>query len=252
MELDLRDYLKIIRKRVWMIVSIVLVSCIAAGVISYFFIQPTYEASTKLIINKSEERQGLDVVDINSVNLNIKLIDTYKEVIKTSRIMDKVVREYPEFGLTAEQLIQKVKVSSVNNTQVMTLGVQDASYEKAAQIVNAVSKVFESEIPLIMQVNNVSLLNEAKEDKKPSAVKPNPKLNIAISLVVSLMVAVGIAFLLEYLDDTIKSEEDVQRYLNLPTLTMVTKAKSEDYINNSSAAIIHKGSEAPHVTTNQS
>jgi capsular polysaccharide biosynthesis protein len=251
MEYDLRDYFKIIRKRMWMILAVVIISCMTTGVISYFFIQPTYEASTKLIVNKSDTRPGNETVDINSVNLNLRLIDTYKEVIKTPRIMGKVEKQYPEFGLTSDQLIQKVKVSSVNNTQVMTLIVQDRSYVTAARIVNAVSKVFEKEIPLIMKVDNVSLLNEANEADKPLPVKPNPKLNIAISFVVALMISFGIAFLLEYLDDTIKSEADVQNYLNLPTLTMVTKMRTEDFVHQNSPKTELRGSEAPHVTINQ-
>jgi capsular polysaccharide biosynthesis protein len=251
MELDLKDYLKIIRKRMWMILIVVFISSITTGIYSYLFMQPIYEASTKLIVNKSNDRQGVDQVDINSVNLNLRLIDTYKEVIKTPRIMDKVIKEHPELQITAEQLIQKVKVSSVNNTQVMTVVVQDLSYSKAANIANAVSHVFENEIPLIMKVDNVSLLNEALPKENPVPVKPNPKLNIAISLVVSLMIAVGITFLLEYLDDTIKNEEDVERYLNLPTLTIITKVKEEDFIHHGSTTSERRVSEAPHVTANQ-
>ncbi|MGQ7889897.1 YveK family protein [Paenibacillus sp. WC2504] len=229
MELDLRDYIKIIQKRVWMIVTIVLLATITTGVISYFFIQPVYEASTKLIVNKSNDQVGLSQVDINTVNLNIRLIDTYKEIIKTPRIMDKVVTDYPDLKISAEKLVKTVKVSSVNNTQVMTLIVQDPSYERAANIVNAVSKVFQSEIPKIMKVDNISLLNEAKEIDQPLPVKPNKNLNIAISFVVSLMLALGIAFLLEFLDDKLKTEEEVLQYLGLPTLTMITKMKPEDF-----------------------
>ena len=227
MELDLKDYIKVLRKRIWLIILIVLISCIATAVVSFYFIEPVYEASTKLIVNKAD-RQGPDPMDLNTVNMNIRLIDTYKEVIKTPRIMDKVVEAHPEFGLTADQLIDKVRVSSVNNTQVMTLIVQDKSYDKAAAIANAVSEVFQQEIPLIMSVDNVSLLNKAKPMDNPVPVKPNPKLNIAISFVVSLMVALGLAFLLEYLDDTIKTEEDIRQALGLPTLAVIAKINEED------------------------
>ncbi|TVY10389.1 YveK family protein [Paenibacillus cremeus] len=252
MELDLRDYIKIIRKRIWLILIFTLVCTLTTGIVSYFFLRPVYEASTKLIVNKSNERQGLDQVDINSINLNLRLIDTYKEVIKTPRIMDKVVREYPQFDLTAEQLINKITVSSVNNTQVMTLIVQDNSYAKAVDIVNAVSKVFQSEIPSIMKVDNVSLLNEAKMMDKPIPVKPNPKLNIAISFVVSLMLAVGLAFLLDYLDDTIKTEEDVKEVLGLATLSMIAKINEEDLISHKpSVTASRQVGETKHVTINQ-
>ncbi|UJF34574.1 YveK family protein [Paenibacillus hexagrammi] len=251
MELDLRDILKIIRKRVWMIASIVVIATIATAVISYFFMQPIYEASTKLIINKSNDQVGMTQVDLNSVNLNIRLIDTYKEIIKTPRIMDKVVADYPDLNISAEQLVQKVKVSSVNNTQVMTLIVQDPSYARAASIVNAVSKVFQSEIPQIMKVDNISLLNEAQDIKQPIPVKPNKNLNIAISFVVSLMLALGIAFLMEYMDDKLKSEEDVQEYLGLPTLTMITKIRPEDYQHHSKQTNEQRAGETTHVKFNQ-
>src|SRR5690606_37771819 len=105
MELDVRDLLKVIRKRIWLILSFVIIACVSTAVVSIYFIQHTYEAYTKLIVNKSEQRQGLDPIgmDLNTVNLNIRLIDTYKEVIKTPRIMDKVAQEHPELGLTAEK-----------------------------------------------------------------------------------------------------------------------------------------------------
>lgn len=251
MELDLRDCLKIIRKRVWMIVIIVLLATLGTGVVSYFFLQPVYEASTKLIVNKSNDQVGISQVDINTVNVNIRLIDTYKEIIRTPRVMDKVVADYPELNISAEQLIKSVKVSSVNNTQVMTLIVQDLSYERAANIVNAVSKVFQSEIPKIMKVDNISLLNEAKDNEQPVPVKPNKKLNVAISFVVSLMVALGIAFLLEFLDDKLKTEADVEQYLGLPTLTMITKMKPEDYQNNSKKTFEERLGEPSHVKLNQ-
>lgn len=235
MELDLKDIVKIIRKRIWIILSFVLIITLCTGIVSYVFLNPVYEASTKLIV-KSNETQGVQSLDINAVNVNIRLIDTYKELIKTARIMDIVVAEHPEFELTAEQLIEKVRVSSVNNTQVMTLAVQDESYDKAAKIVNAVSLVFQNEVPQIMSVDNVTILNTAKVNANPVPVKPNPELNIAIAFVISLMLAVGLVFLIEFMDDTIKTEQDVTEILGLPTLTMIVKIKEEDLGTNKRSA----------------
>lgn len=210
----------------WVIVAIVLVACTATAVFSYYFMEPVYQASTKLIVNKKSELA--EQLDLNSVNLNLRLIDTYKEVIKTTAIMDKVAEKHPEFGLTSEQLIDKIRISSVNNTQVMTLSVQDYSYVQAANIVNAVAEVFVEEIPKLMSVDNVSILNEAKIMDNPKPIKPNPQLNIAISFVVALMFGIGLAFLLEYLDDTVKTEQDVRDVLDLPTIAIIPKVKKKD------------------------
>ncbi|WP_270166539.1 YveK family protein [Paenibacillus sp. SYP-B4298] len=227
-ELDLRDYVRIIRKRLWMIVAIVVAACLLAGAFSMYFQKPVYEASTKIIVNQTASQAMLQQLDLNQINSNIRMIDTYKEIIKTPAILDKVVERYPQFGLTTEQLADKVKVSSVNNTQVMTLAVQDLSYRQAAEIVNAVSLIFQQEIPTLFNIENVSILNEAKVDATPDPVSPNIPLNIAISFVVALMLGIGVSFLLEFLDDTVKTEEDVQRYLGLPTLGVITRMDQED------------------------
>lgn len=241
--MELKDYIQILRKRLILIVSVILATCLLTGLISFFVLDPTYQASTKLIVNKTNENTTIGQVDINSVNLNIRLIDTYKEIIKTSAIMDKVVAEHPEFGLTSEQLTRLVRVSSVNNTQVMTLSVQDESYAKAANIVNAVSNVFIKEIPSIIKVDNVSLLAAADPEKSPSPVKPRPVLNLAIAFIVSAIAAIGVSLLLEYLDDSIRTESDVEQYLGFPTIGTIPKVKEEELKDTRKQAETNRGRE---------
>jgi capsular polysaccharide biosynthesis protein len=241
-ELEIKDYVRIIRKRIWWIVALVIVATVLSGIVSKYVIKPEYEASTKIIVTKTSDPE-IQQLNSDTVNTNIKLIDTYKEIIKTPAIMDVVAKDYPEFGLDSEELIEKVSVSSVNNTQVMTLVVQDQSYEKAARIVNAVSKVFQDEIPSLMSVKNVSILNYAKEDgTKQKPVSPNVILNVVIAFILSLMFAVGIAFLLEYMDDTVKTEEDVQQLLGLPMLAMIHRVNSSELGKDQDVSIVAKQS----------
>ncbi|ALS20714.1 MULTISPECIES: YveK family protein [Paenibacillus] len=232
MELELKEYFNIIKKRIWMLVVIVLVSCITTGIVSYYYLKPVYSASTKLIVNKSNEISGLDTLTTDLVRSNIMLVNTYKEIMKTPAILDYVAADYPELEMTTEQLINKIKVSSVNDTQVITVSAEDYSHAKAVMIVNAVSEVFKSQIPQIMKVDNVMILNAAKQVEHPVPVKPQPELNLVIAFVVSLMAAIGLIFLLEYLDDTIKTEADVQNYLQLPVLVTINKFHKDEFKNN--------------------
>lgn len=226
-ELDLRQYIAIIKKRLTLILLFVFICTAAAAVVSLFFKDPVYEASTKIIVNQTSAQMTTGQLDLNQINSNIKMIDTYKEIIKTPAILDKVAQQYPQLGLTAEELSRKIQISSVNNTQVMTLIVQDVDYKQAAQVVNAVSQVFQEEIQHIFKVENVSILNKAVLNAEPNPVSPNVPLNIAIAFVISLMVAIGITFLLEYLDDTIKTEADVLQFLGQPTLAMISRMNTE-------------------------
>jgi capsular polysaccharide biosynthesis protein len=228
MELELKEYFTIIRKRLWLITSFVLIACLTTGLISYYLISPIYEANTKIIVNKSSQYNDVNILDLNAVNTNIMLVNTYKEIIKTPAIMDKVITQHPEFGITSIKLAGIIKVTATNDTQVMTISVEDTSATEAVNLVNAVTDVFKTEIPSIMKVDNVTILNEAKLEEKPVPIKPNKKMNIMISFIVSLMISLGIVFLLEYLDDTLKTEKDVEQYLGLSTLGTISKIKKED------------------------
>lgn len=228
MELEIKEYLKILIKRLWIIISIVLIITSLTAVYSYKYIQPVYEASVKLIVTKSQVMQGVQIMDNGSIDTNIKLINTYKEIIKTTAIMDKVVSKYPKLGLKADQLIGMVNVNSTNESQLMTISVQDISYSRAAQIANATAEVFRNQIPLLMKIDNVTVLNEADLTNKPAPIKPNPKMNVIISFIIAIMLAVGLVIMLEYLDDTIKSEEDIKKYFGLPTLGMISKIKKKE------------------------
>jgi capsular polysaccharide biosynthesis protein len=229
-ELDLRDYFRIVRKRMWLITIIVVVAVAAAGVYSLYIKDPVYEASTKIIVNRTQAQAEASQIDLNQINTNIQMINTYKEIIKTPAILDLVSESYPQFGLTPEELGKKINVSSVNNTLVMTLVVRDTSYERAAEIANAVSIIFKQEIPSIFNVENVSILNEAKVNPipAPSPVEPNVVMNVAIAFVVALMLGLGLSFLMEYMDDTLKSEQDIEQVLGLPTLAMIARLGPEE------------------------
>ncbi|MNC13526.1 Capsular polysaccharide type 8 biosynthesis protein cap8A [compost metagenome] len=252
-ELDLRDYFQIVKKRLLMIVSIVVVVCLLAGIYSLYIKKPVYEASTKIIVNQTQQVQtAASELDLNQINTNIQMINTYKEIIKTPAILDVVANNYPEFNTNAEELLKKVNVSSVNNTQVMTLVVRDNSYQRAAELVNAISLVFKQEIPSLFNVQNVSILNEAKLNPpvEPGPVEPNVVMNLAIAFIVSLMIGLGIAFLLEYLDDTLKTEEDIEKYLGLPTIAMITRLGQEETrgTETQSQQLSRKAGELEHVT----
>ncbi|QAY67776.1 YveK family protein [Paenibacillus protaetiae] len=243
-ELELKDYFLIIRKRLALIIAIVVCITAITAVYSIFFKDPIYEASTKIIVNRTSAQAATQDLDINEINSNIKIIDTYKEIIKTPAILDKVAAQHPELGLSAKQLAGKIKVSSVNNTQVMTVVVTDVSYPVAARAVNAVSEVFQQEIPHVFNVENVSILNKADVEDDPSPVSPNVPLNIVIGFVVSLMLAVGISFLLEYMDDTIKTEADVQRYLGQPTLALIAKVNPNELSSKNAGLSKNKNQQA--------
>lgn len=215
-EIDLRDIFRILKKRLKLIVFFTLIATLTSGIISFYVLTPIYEASTEILVNNSESNQGA-IYNINDINTELKLIETYKVIMKSPRIIDLVIEKY-DLSLAQEKLIGKININTVRNSKVMKITVSDPNQAEAARIANAIAKTFQQEIIKIMNVDNVQILTEAKAIQDPGPVKPNKHLNIAIAFIIGIMGAVGLAFILEYIDVTIKTEEDVENLLGYPVL----------------------------------
>jgi len=226
--MELKQYFGIVLKKWWLILAIVVIAIAATGVKSFYFTTPIYSANAKLIVNQSAMAGEGATLNTGTIQTSIFLINSYKEIIRSSTIMNKVVEQFPELGVTSNQLSSMISVSSANNSQVMNLVYQDTSYAKAAAIVNAVSTVFKEQIPNIMNVDNITILSEADTTASPGPINFNPIMNILISLVVSLMLAIGLVFLLDYLDDTLKTEAEIVGILDVSVLAVVGKINKGD------------------------
>ncbi|MGG3478586.1 Wzz/FepE/Etk N-terminal domain-containing protein [Peribacillus frigoritolerans] len=217
--ISINDIFKTLKKRWKLIMLLTLIAALVSGSISYFLLTPVYQSSTQILVNQKQSENQLDSTQIRS---NIDMINTYSVIIKSPAILDKVIDEL-ELNQSVDQLSQKITINSQENSQVFSLTVQDSNPAKAVEIANTVSETFQKEIKDIMNVDNVSVLAKAEIMENPTPVKPNPLMNIAIALVVGLMAGVGLAFLLEYIDNTIKDENDIERLLELPILGSIQK-----------------------------
>lgn len=242
-EIDIKKIFLIIKKRLWLIVLIIILSVTVTAIVNFFILTPVYEASTELLVNQSESDTET-LYSYTDIQTDLKLINTYNVIIKSPRIIDIVISDYG-IKLSSEQLIGKIKLSTVQDSQVISINVSDIDYGKAVIIANAIAETFQREIVDIMNVDNVQILTVAKDIANPVPVKPLPMLNIAISLVLGILIGLVLAFLLEYLDNSIKTDVDVERILGYPVLgsisIMENKNKKEKYIKRKVTVNIQQG-----------
>lgn len=223
--ISLKELFTTLRKRLNLIIVITMIAVMISGIVSYFFLTPIYQVSTQLLVNQAKSEEA--AYNYSEVQTNLQLINTYNVIIKSPAILD-IVREELDLEMSSKQLNGKITVSSQQNSQVVNIDVQDEDPQTALAIANKVADVFQREIVNIMNVDNVKVLAKAEVDDSLSPVKPQPILNIAIALVVGLMAGVGIAFLLEYLDSTIKTEQDVEKILNIPILGVIPTINDQE------------------------
>jgi capsular polysaccharide biosynthesis protein len=223
--ISLRELMDTLKKRISLILFITLTAVIVSGGVSFFLLTPVYQSSTQLLVNQSKSDQP--VINQGEIQTNLQLMKTYNVIIKSPIILEKVISDL-DLNMTTSQLNSKIAVGSEGESQVLNLSVQDTDPQKAAEIANTTATVFQNEITKIMNVDNVSILAKAEVGEKQAPIKPKPILNIAIAVVVGLMAGVGIAFLLEYLDNTVKTEQDVEKSLGLPVLGSITRIEDQE------------------------
>jgi capsular polysaccharide biosynthesis protein len=214
-ELELRQYWNILRKRWILVISIPIIAAIVSALLSFFVLRPQYEADTTLLVNQKADTNPS--LQYDTIMANQALVSTYSNIIK-SRTIEQAVIDNLNLPYTVKQLDAMITVSSPNQSQVIDVKVVDGSQAEAARIANALASVFQSKAESLMDVKNVQVVDPAEVVSNPVPVKPNKKLNVAIAFILGLMVSVGLAFLLEYLDNRLRTEEDVKRYLGLPVL----------------------------------
>jgi len=220
--ISLKELFQTLKKRLWLIGLITIIAAIISAVVSFFVVTPIYESKTQILVNQTKSDQQLYTG--NEVQTNIQLINTYNVIIKSPAILDKVKSEL-NLKRTVDELNNQISVSSAKDSQVVEITAQDPSPHIAAQIANKTAEVFQNQISTIMKVDNVSVLSKADVKDDVSPVKPQPLLNIAIAMVLGLMAGIGLAFLLEYLDNTIKTEQDIETTLELPVIGAIANIK---------------------------
>lgn len=216
-ELDLRQLAGMFFLKWWVIALCIFVCVSGSAVMSFFILQPVYESSSTLYISKKTDEKA-DLA-YNDVLLGAQLVKDYREIAKSRLVISEAMKQLGIQDVDPDSFSKKINVSLKNDTRVIQITAQDGDAEMSARAANAVSQVFRDKVAEIMRLENVQIIDSAVVPQKP--VKPNKKLNIAISLVLGIMLGCGIVIAIEYFDRTIKSPEDVKRIADLPVIGVI-------------------------------
>ena len=198
--------------------AILCVVCVAASTVYSFFIaKPVYQAETTLIV-KTEKTQGTNTVTSDQIKTTQQLAVTYGEIIKSRKVLDDVIKNL-DLDESYGQLSGKISVSTVSDTQIIKVSVQDTNKSNAAKIANEIPKVFAKEAIRIADANGVEVIDKAQTPVNP--VSPNKKMNILIAGVLGVMIGLFIIILIEFLNNKIKTPQDIEKELGLPLLGVI-------------------------------
>ena len=215
--IDLSKLFTILKKNMKYLIILPIVFLVLSMVTTFIFMTPKYSSSTQVLVNQKETDNQMMAQQVQS---NLQLVNTYSEIIKSPRILDKVSKNL-KGKYSSEEISGMLTVSNQAESQILNIAVENESRETASKVANEIAKVFSKDVSKIMNVDNVSILSKA--DTNGNQISPKPLINAVVGIFLGLIVALIIIFLKEMLDKRIKTEEDVEEILGLPVLGVIQK-----------------------------
>ncbi len=223
-EIDLLELFQVLIGKIWLILSAGLFLALICFAVSKFLVTPTYESTTKIyILNKTESA----TVTYSDVQMGTQLTKDYAELINSRYVLEEVIQE---LGLNAEEveyedLLEKVNVTTPTDTRIVAITVEDTDPVQAMNIANCIREVASDHIQNVMDIEAVNVVETANmptEKAGPSVFKWT-----LIGGVLGCFLICAVILLQYLMDDTIKSSEDVEKYLGLSTLALIPIAADE-------------------------
>ena len=229
-ELDLLDlFYAFWKKKIWLIFAIILGAVIGFACTKYAIV-PEYSSSVRMVLAKSSGDVASKVLETSAgitqsdITLNQKLVSTYSEIIKSKKICNTVIDNLA-LKMTYSELCKCINVSSVKDTEIILLKITTRDANLSCKIANEMTNVFRDTIDEIYNIKNIIILDEAEINENPVNISYTK--NIVIFALAFFIVVAIVIFLIYYFDNTVKTEENIQKLTGLPVLATIPKAKQE-------------------------
>ena len=219
-EINLKDLFSYFINKIFIIIIILVVALSTSLVYSNFIKVPRYKSSTTIVLTRSGDGENTSTITQNDITINQKLVATYREIIKSRRVLGQVIDNLG-LDMSVGELSSNVSVSNPDGTELIKITVSGTNKSDVKDITDEIARVFGKEIEDIYDIKNVSIIDTAVEANGPYNM--NLVKETAIAGVIGLVLGFGIVFIMFYFDTSIKNPEEIQSKLGLPLLGVVPK-----------------------------
>ena len=221
-ELDLKELFQIFWNKKIQIILIVAIFMVIGVIYSIGFVTPMYESYTTLLLVKGEsegaQQTTSDSITTTDLTLNSKLVSTYRELIRSKDVLRQVISNL-NINVNEDDIRNNITVTSVEETELIEITVQNEDPTYAAKIANEIAKVFTEKVAELYKINNVHIIDEAEIENTPSNI--NHVKDVVIFAAIGLVIAVMYVLIANMLDTTIKTAEDVEKLFIVPVLANI-------------------------------
>lgn len=219
--IDLLDLFSFYLRKMFIIIAATVLGGVLAFLVSRYFMTPTYKATSKLyMVSASND----SLVNLSDFNIGSNLSEDYKELLLTRPIISRVTKKL-ELNYSYEQLTSMISISTVGSTRLLRIDVISTAPEEAMNIANQLATEAVYYIPEVMETAEPNIAEEAILPK--SRFKPVYTKNVVIGALAMAILCVGILTVQYLLDDTLKTSDDIEKYLGVLPLSVIPEGKIE-------------------------
>lgn len=218
-EKEFKEYILILRGRAWIVILITTFLILISGLTSYYILTPKYQAFTTIMVGKPQDYN--ERIEYTDALLNEKLVSTYREIASSRVISNEVIKNL-ELDITHDTFQEKIKAMQVGDSEIIKIEVVDENLEMSAKIANEMADVFIKNITKIMKIKNVVVIDKAETPIKQ--IEPKPIINMIIAGILGLMGGIFLVLFYEYMDNTIKTSDDIEKNLGLSVIGIIPDA----------------------------
>ena len=221
-EFNISEFIKYYFSLIVIVILFIILGAVGSWYYTDYIQVPMYKSQTSLVLTRAGDSTGS--ITQNDISLNKNLVATYREIIKSRRILSNVISNL-NLDITEKELSDKVSVTSSNDTELIIISVVDKDSKLARDIANEIAKVFKEEITTIYNIENISIVDVAIRAK--DAYNVNPLKQYVIGVGSGFLIGSLIITVMFYFDDSIKKPEDIEEKVGLSVLSTVPKYKGK-------------------------
>lgn len=217
MEIDLLELLMVMKKHLSAILLAGIVGLVIMFAYTSFLVTPLYSASSMMYV-MPDNSNSMNSSTLSDMQVGQQLTSDYSSMIKSRSFMEDVIKKL-NLTIDYQQLLGKVEVTNPTSSRILQVTVNDPNPQTAADIANEMASVAESKLKEITGIQAIKIYEEAAVPDRPSS--PSLKKNCALGLLAGIVLAIAVITILYLLDDTIKTEDDIEKYLGMTTLAVL-------------------------------
>ncbi len=214
--LPVRELFQVFWRRLWVIVLVVV--ALTGGVLGFSLMQPpVYESSISILVGQ-ERGIAANPLEVNGLQ---DMTATVALAVGTRPIAEAVI-EQENLNTDPETFLANLQVNALEETQFITVNYSDSDPQRAQRVVNAVGDVFSQRIAEVNpRGSGITATVWERADVPSEPVSPQPLRDGLIALMVSAVLGTGLAFLLEFLDDSWRSPAEAEQVSGVPTFGVI-------------------------------